>query len=115
MPERYREHCLPCSTQSGRSAPKLFSQERTVCVVIAPCLPHLLLSSGVCSLGMHENLLPEHSDCRRLWIPGARALIHGAQTSHGRGARRSVGRVKRFAVRAELGGARIDNKKKTEI
>src|SRR3546814_6608715 len=78
MPERYREHCLPCSTQSGRSAPKLFSQERTVRVVIAPCLPHLLLSSGVCSLGMHENLLPEHSDCRRLWIPGGRALIDGA-------------------------------------
>src|SRR3546814_17319840 len=85
MPERYREHCLPCSTQSGRSAPKLFSQERTVRVVIAPCLPHLLLSSGVCSLGMHENLLPEHSDCRRLWIPGGRALIDGAHPSHGRG------------------------------
>src|SRR3546814_9634017 len=89
MPERYREHCLPCSTQSGRSAPKLFSQERTVRVVIAPCLPHLLLSSGVCSLGMHENLLPEHSDCRRLWIPGGRALIDGAHPSHGRGQNRS--------------------------
>src|SRR3546814_10979299 len=91
MPERYREHCLPCSTQSGRSAPKLFSQERTVRVVIAPCLPHLLLSSGVCSLGMHENLLPEHSDCRRLWIPGGRALIDGAHPSH-RSEERRVGK-----------------------
>src|SRR3546814_4445627 len=55
------------------------------CALPISCLPHLLLSSGVCSLGMHENLLPEHSDCRRLWIPGGRALIDGAHPSHGRG------------------------------